>query len=100
MKEHSLDHQMLLLWLDLSSATKAYAEANDLVLSDIEPWKCESDAIQLIWQKITHPDHLGYLHDHLRCVQEQETNPRLKAILVRRAQAALDDCMLRCKTAQ
>ena len=64
MSEVDHSHRMLVLWLDLQRAI-GWARRAQPGKGKIFPWNCSDEQVDLAWQKITAPENLDALMDHL-----------------------------------
>jgi len=87
-----LDHQMLILWMNLSDAAKAYAVKNEVAYSTVEPWNCDAAEVKNVWMEITAPQHLPYLEESLASLQNMIIDPPNLTIHTRTA--ARRDCFM------
>ena len=90
-----LEHQMLILWLNLFSAVRKYAEDQKTFYLSVEPWNCDSTEVKSVWLELTKPEHYEYLEESLAVNQKMLTDPRLRELNVKWTQAALEECKLR-----
>ena len=93
-----LEHQMLVLWLELSSAAKKFAADRKTPYLSVEPWNCDSAEVKSIWATITNPKHLAYLEELLAILQSRVVEPPHLTIhehQLKQTQAALQDCKKR-----
>ena len=49
--DQELDHQMLVLWLELSSEVKKFATDRKTPFLSVEPWNCNSAEVKSVWGK-------------------------------------------------
>jgi hypothetical protein len=90
-----IEHQMLVLWVELSNAVKKYAVVQKIPYLSVEPWNCDSTEVKRVWAAITNPNHLAYLAESMTVLQSRVIEPPHLTIhehQIKQTQAALEDC--------